>query len=580
MHKLGNFLTIGGLVGVTVASGAVLSMSTVSATDVASDSKSSTASVTVKATCSMTANVTTEHTATLPNGIWSGDYTSGGVKPYENGIGSTTIQTFCNDPNGYGIYAVGFTGGTTTPATAGKNTVLHSSALGDNYDIETGVYSSGDTTSKWSMKLAKVTDSSQSYLPNNLSILNSYDSYHAVPATYQKVANYSSATDATLGSKLTTTYGAYISGTQPAGTYTGQVKYTLVHPSSGSMPSADNLQDVQYWGGSLVVGEEKTVVDGRDGKSYTVARLCTNYDGDNCTTSQLWMTQNLDLQIGGTYNGNPIELTSENTNLTTAYAADGTTLLNGYSVDSDTGVITWTPSGNATVTGTPATISDFEYHNAEATNVSGWSNQNYLPYQAEGQLNGNDVYMYTSGTTGYDTVYGTLSACTTAGHTAAECAHYKIGNYYNFTAANAMNDSTAYTAQYTVMPNSICPAGWRLPKGITNGGTTISEFNKLLKAQGVTNGEDLAGSTNTQFTTNGFNMIRTTGKNGDPLYFVRSGDVNGTTLWNARVGGYYWSSTVATPSTHGYYLSFSSGGVWPAYQYYRNSGRSVRCVAE
>lgn len=42
--------------------------------------------------------------------------------------------------------------------------------------------------------------------------------------------------------------------------------------------------------------------------------------------------------------------------------------------------------------------------------------------------------------------------------------------------------------------------------------------------------------------------------------------------------GFYWSSTVATPGTYGYSLDFGSGGVWPASQYYRGYGGSVRCV--
>ena len=40
----------------------------------------------------------------------------------------------------------------------------------------------------------------------------------------------SSTTDTTLGVKLETTYAAYISSSQPADTYVGQVKYTMVHP--------------------------------------------------------------------------------------------------------------------------------------------------------------------------------------------------------------------------------------------------------------------------------------------------------------------------------------------------------------
>ena len=45
-------------------------------------------------------------------------------------------------------------------------------------------------------------------------------------------------TTSTGGVKLTTTYAAYISKTQPADTYSGQVIYTLVHPSDHDAPVA------------------------------------------------------------------------------------------------------------------------------------------------------------------------------------------------------------------------------------------------------------------------------------------------------------------------------------------------------
>ena len=37
------------------------------------------------------------------------------------------------------------------------------------------------------------------------------------------------------------------------------------------------------------------------------------------------------------------------------------------------------------------------------------------------------------------------------------------GNYYNWTAAIASNNSSSLTIQYQNAPNSICPKGWRLP---------------------------------------------------------------------------------------------------------------------
>ncbi len=560
MHKLTNFLTIGGLVGATVASGAALSMARVSATAV--ESHAAKASVTVSESCSMTATVNTEHTATLPTGAYSGTYTADGATPYADGIGKTTIQTFCNDPSGYAIYAIGFSDNTN-----GK-TYLRNAGDGDDgaNDIITGTATSGDT-SNWAMKVSAV---SSSYTP---SILNNFSNFSAVPSDYMKVASFSGATDGTIGSSITTTYAAYISGSQAAGTYTGKVKYVLVHPSTDGISDADTLQNVETWGSSVGVGQEVTVKDERDDQEYTVARVCINYADDNgsCAKSQLWMTQNLDLALSPN-----TPLTSENTDLNSAVDLNGNAL-DGYSTD-ETGVITWTPGSTLA---TPATISDFSYSSSATTAVSGWTNSHILPYQAEGQLDGNDVYTYSSGTTSNDTIYTSLAACIAGGHTAKECAHYKNGNYYNFTAANAMNNSGAYTADYTEMPNSICPAGWRLPKGLTQDDAdtvVMSEFNQLLLAQGVTVNTDLSGSVNTTYQANGFNRIRSTGQYGDALYLSRSGFVNGSTLYYSSTFGLYWSGTVNSGSG-GYYLYFSSGSVYPAYRAYRSYGRSVRCVA-
>lgn len=94
---------VGGMLGLTVISGAVASSMKVNADD--KNTAVTTASVTVAASCSMTATVGTPHNATLANGIYSASTTD-----YADGIGKTTIATFCNDNSGYAIYAIGFTG--------------------------------------------------------------------------------------------------------------------------------------------------------------------------------------------------------------------------------------------------------------------------------------------------------------------------------------------------------------------------------------------------------------------------------------------------------------------------------------
>ena len=181
--------------------------------------------ITVPIACTMS-GVNTSHTATLNPGAYSGASGS----DYQNGIGKTTLTAICNDDNGFSIYAIGYTGNSYDSE---NHTKLVGTSTGGT--IATKAYASGDTTSNWSMKPTKVTDTTQSYNPQNLTLTTGYDTWHAVPDIYTKVAEYhantgSSATDTTLGVKLETTYAAYISSTQAADTYIGQVKYTMVHP--------------------------------------------------------------------------------------------------------------------------------------------------------------------------------------------------------------------------------------------------------------------------------------------------------------------------------------------------------------
>ncbi len=228
----------------TITTGLVASSTHINADDVTD--VTDTATISVPSSCSMTATVDTEHNANIPNGIYSGssDY-------YPNGIGKTTIATFCNDNSGYAVYAIGFTG----DKYDGED---HTKLIGatNGQKIVTGTATSGNT-SNWAMKLTKVTDSTESYNPENLSITNGYDDYNVIPDTYTKVASYTSTTDLTLGSVITTTYAAYISPTEVADTYTGKVKYTLVHPNTEIplQPQTTSAGKICYYpNGSAVVG--------------------------------------------------------------------------------------------------------------------------------------------------------------------------------------------------------------------------------------------------------------------------------------------------------------------------------------
>ena len=214
------------LTSVTTIVGLVLSSSVVSATN---DSVVDEVSITVPVSCTMTGTGMDSHNAEINNG------------QYNSNIGTTTLKAFCNDNEGFSIYAVGY-----TDNEIGKN-VLTNSTLGSTHDIITGTAISGNN-SNWAMKLATVSNPTPTY---PIIIMGStgdtekqagdldYSAFQNVPSSYVKVAKRESSTDVGTnaeGATLTTTYQAYISPTQVAGTYTGQVKYTMVHPHNGEAP--------------------------------------------------------------------------------------------------------------------------------------------------------------------------------------------------------------------------------------------------------------------------------------------------------------------------------------------------------
>ena len=220
----------GGLLMLTLAMGVLLAGEVARA----DDSSVVQTTITVPVACTLRGTGTDSHTATLAPNTYSGASGS----EYENGIGKTTLTAICNDDNGFSIYAIGYTGNSYDSE---NHTKLVGNSLGGT--IATKAYASGDTASNWSMKLTKVTDSTVSYNPANLTISTGYDAWHAIPDTYTKVAQYkantgSSTTDTTLGVKLETTYAAFIAQNQPADTYVGQVKYTMVHPYDYESPGA------------------------------------------------------------------------------------------------------------------------------------------------------------------------------------------------------------------------------------------------------------------------------------------------------------------------------------------------------
>ena len=530
-----------------------------------SDSETDSLTLTLSTSCTLSSSLEEAHTASLNGG------------QYEEGIGITKVNTYCNDNNGYSIYAIG------SSNNIDGNTDLISN-INDNYNIHTGIYDSSSITasspSSWSMKLTAGVGSGINTTPPTIN--NNYSNYNIVPSIYTLVASRASKTDMTIdtsvtGSYFTTTYDVYASSLQPAGTYTGKVKYLMVHPQSNNPYQANTIEESFAGAGkqkvysskaggyyysmqdmtanicNYVVGDGEStsaqLVDIRDGNIYWVTKL----KDEHC-----WMTSNLDLSIGNTG-----PLNSNNTDISTT--ASGSGIYSAGYTEQD-GVWTWTPVSTAITSNTKITYPN----NANDPTVSpAWPTNNYTtPYSAEG----GDTYYYTSNTTGNDTRYNSLQACKNASHTEDECKRYFAGNYYNWSAAIASNNSTNIGSTVgEIASNSICPKGWRLPNASPTDNVN-NEFGRMLYGEGITaalsNGNESVG-----YATGGFNKLRS-----NPYYFVRPGDIYGGTLSNPGVNGYYWSSTVIS-STSAYPLYFNGTDIYPARNGNRCSGRSVRCVA-
>ena len=509
----------------------------------ADDSVVDNVSIEVPVSCSLEGTGMTSHNANIVNGTYQAD------------IGSTTLKAFCNDTNGFAIYAIGF-----TDDEYGK-TVLTNSTLGTSADIATGTATSGNT-SNWAMKLA--TNSSATYA---VTLDNSFGSYQSVPAEYTKVAHRDSGTDigaSATGAELTSTYSAYMSQTQPAGTYSGKVKYTLVHPSSHTAPVVCNseattiaeakcLQDFAHVSdtnrasiiASMTPEQQYTLKDSRDGKTYTIAK----YQVGNTGNYDVWMTQNLDLDLdaGTTYTNEDTDI-GYNTTTSTYDTAAWSPTRSTYSATSDH-IHEWcqggtwnTQYGYCENNDTPESYDPGNlYWNATESDSTDW----------------NEYYSSCDYSTPTPVCDQSKNPISTYVSTTSSTPQYHLGNYYNWAAALATNDSSQFNSSELV-EQSICPAGWTLPR--------------------IDEGEDTFYSLWNQY---GFSQSSISGNNKlwtSPLYFAAGGGFGGG-LFGVGGGGLFWSPVPGGSSYAGDGYFNVDGGDIPSDGGDRLDGDSVRCVA-
>ena len=421
-------------------------------------------------------------------------------------------------------------------ATVSSNNSTGYKLLLTDYDTDTNLVHAVTSTATIPTLSSNTTKTS---FPSNQWGLSLDDTnYLPTPASNGTAITVKEATTPVSNQASTVYAGAKVTNTTMSGAYTDVVTISLIaNPTPTSFNQAyalagktksqavDNhyyytMQDMNKSICDLTANEQQTtLVDIRDSKTYTIFK-------SKAPDSKCWMNQNLDLDLSSS-----TPLTNVNTDLNS--------------------VNSWTPERSTIAPGNLST--------------STWADDNNNPYS----YNPGNIFYYTSGDNTDDTQYNSLDACK-VDHTEAECRHYHAGNYYNFSAAVASNDTSASTTQYTQMPNSICPKSWRLPEGPLNA-SDYSDFNDILATYEVIN---YGASGDNVYLSNGFYILRT-----NPLYFVRSGYAysGGQGAFSSR--GYYWSSSISSNVT-AFTLSFGVNFVDPPYNYERFHGFSVRCLAD
>ncbi len=329
--------------------------------------------------------------------------------------------------------------------------------------------------------------------------------WHPLTDIEDLLASYDTAT--TANNTTDVYFGVLTDNTVLPDTYTLDIDFYAIT----TLATIDNLTYMQEFKSiseadlanvkdSMVLEQQYQLKDIRDEKSYYIAKLKDN---------NIWMTQNLDHDI----------VTTED-----FYTPDNTDI-----------PAKWT-AGTATY----------------ATNNTTWDNSNTT------------IESYDPGDLCQYIDYGTASGFDDCSgyYESAEVLHRHIGNYYNWTAAVAMNDSSIY-ADYQYqggsVNHSICPAGWTIPSN--------NIYNNLVSSLSLTGGV-------------GGNVFL------EPIYFAfagrRSNPYGTTGTFYSTENGYYWTNDFKSGSTsvaYNFFLRYEVNTVESYKESFRSQGLSVRCIA-
>ena len=575
----------------------------------------------------VTINVPSSCTLTS-SGSGSGETYNVSLMPaqYKNDIGPTTLSVFCNNAEGFSIYAIGFSNDE-----YGNNKMITTTQ--DRY-IPTGTNTSG-VPSSWAMKLDAVTGSGEgSYTPT---IVSPYTNFAVVPESYTKVATVASSITDNAEAAVEATYAIYIAPNQLADTYTGKVKYTVVHPSDevpqqpqttasgqicyypngtnvlGSMgcqtiPSSGTTNDVSPTSAVLLASNFSregygfagwfTTYDYSDptgfyGPQEYIEFESGAYSGNNSGLSLYahWVKSTGSLQnwsgCSSLQEGSVTALTDQRDNETYAVAkledgncwmienmrlentattgATNIALAQGYETGF-TGLADpeapWTTSSSYTDANSLYSI-DGSTANTIAGNSPGPRFPRYNNVNTPTAVN---VADRPSDPTANNSTNSTSNA-----------GMYSYGNYYTWAAA-AANTTETSTGDYNT--KSICPKGWSLPRGGDKSREATNDFWNLVVTEinGGTNPANYDSSSTPYYAGSTEGTPVSNALRAYPNNFVYSGYGGSGSVLGRGLGGFYWSST-AYDIDSAYFLYLHTS-VYPGntHSVFKHQGRSIRCM--
>ena len=489
------------------------------------------------------------------------------------------------------------------------------------------------------MKLA--TNSGATY---PISLNNGFGAYSAVPTSYTKVASRESGTDAgsgATGAELTTTYAAFMKSGQEAGTYSGKVKYTMVHPANESAPPQPQQPTagcISYFANASTAEGTmgcQSVTDGRTVTLFASNFSRTGYGFAGWSDAFDYATnpnahfygphEDITVPTGTTANGLALyavwvkstgnlqdankvaSLCGTGEGALTQAPTDGTANLTSVSAltdlrDSQTYAIAKLADGKCWMVENLRLDNQYTVGNNQTdpsvTNAS--LSQGYNPSfigladpESTNFDNGatpNSLYTTETGVEGKNTIsgsnqdhrfprYNNSNTSQRAKNTTNTNVNtYSYGNYYTWAAVIA--DTTNYaTNNQGVTATSICPTGWTLPRGGDKNNEVNNDYWNLV-VNGINNGTKPAnyGSrTYPNYIGNPEGSNVSMALRSYPTNFLYSGYFSISSASSRGSFGSYWSSTA--DALYSYRLSLNSTDVYPGTSFQsKYFGSAARCV--